>query len=58
MHGIERDLALLEKLRPIDDTFMRALFKDCPELTQHVLRVVMDADDLRVAHSETQRDMA
>lgn len=57
MHGIERDLALLEKYRPIDDTFMRVLFKDCPELTQHVLRVITGVGDLRIVHSETQRDM-
>ena len=51
------DLARLSSLRPIDDDFMRCLFKDNIPLAQLVLRIITQKDDLEVISLETQRDM-
>ncbi len=37
----EQNLEILKKLRPIDDDFMRCIFKDNIELTQVVLRIIL-----------------
>lgn len=52
-----KDLERLEALRPIDDDFMRCLFRGQPELAQEVLRTVTGIADLVVTHTETQRDI-
>ena len=51
------DLARLRGLRPIDDDFMRCMFKDNIPLAQYVLRVITEKDDLEITRIETQRDM-
>ena len=45
------------RLRPMDDLFMRRLFKDDPRLTEQVLRIIMDMPDLRVSEVRTQHEI-
>ena len=60
MNGTEneraRDLERLEKLRPIDDEFMRCMFRDNPGLVQTALRTITGDGGICVETSETQRD--
>ena len=44
-------------MRPMDDTFMRCLFKDNVALTELVLRIILNKKDLSVTKIETQADM-
>ncbi len=53
----EEDLQRLRGFRPIDDTFMRALFRDNLPLAQYVLRVITGKEDLRLTKEETQKDL-
>ena len=53
----QEDLQRLRDLRPIDDDFMRCLFKDNIPLAELVLRVITDKPDLKVISCETQKDM-
>ena len=53
----ERDLQRLRGLRPMDDDFMRCLFKDNLPLAQMVLRIMTGIKDLVLIKEETQRDM-
>ena len=50
-------LEIIKSYRPIDDTFMRNVFRESPELTEMVLRILMDKPDLKVIKSETQVDL-
>ena len=51
------DLQRLRDLRPIDDDFMRCLFKDNMPLAEFVLRIITDKQDLVITACETQKDM-
>lgn len=51
------DLERLKRFRPIDDTFMRGLFKDDIPLAQLVLRIITGMPDLTLLTCETQADM-
>ena len=51
------DLAKLRGLRPIDDDFMRCIFRDNIPLAQFVLRIITGMDDLVITGLETQKDM-
>ena len=51
------DLERLRWFRPIDDTFMRGLFKDNLPLAQMVLRIITGKPDLILLRCETQADM-
>ncbi len=51
------NLIRLRGMRPMDDTFMRCLFKDNKELTELVLRIILNKKDLSVTEVETQADM-
>lgn len=51
------DLQCLRDLRPIDDDFMRCLFKDNIPLAEFVLRIITDKQDLIITACETQKDM-
>ena len=42
----QKDLQRLRKLRPIDDDFMRCLFKDNIPLAELVLRIITGKPDL------------
>ena len=53
----EEDLQRLRGLRPIDDDFMRCLFRENIPLTQHVLSILTGKDDLIITSVETQADM-
>lgn len=51
------DLQRLRGFRPIDDTFMRGLFKDNLPLAEFVLRIITEKPDLMLTKCETQADM-
>lgn len=53
----QEDLQRLRDLRPIDDDFMRCLFKDNIPLAEFVLRIITDKPDLVITGCETQKDM-
>ena len=53
----QEDLQRLRGFRPIDDDFMRSLFKKNRELVQLVLRILTGKPDLEVESFETQADM-
>lgn len=53
----QEDLQRLRGFRPIDDDFMRSLFKKNTELVQLVIRIITGKPDLRVESFETQADM-
>lgn len=51
------NLQRLRGFRPIDDDFMRCLFRENIELTQFVLRILTGKRDLTIISVETQADM-
>ena len=53
----QKDLQRLRDLRPIDDDFMRCLFKDNIPLAEFVLCIITDKPDLVITGCETQKDM-
>ena len=53
----QEDLARLRGLRPIDDDFMRCIFRDNIPLAQFVLRILTQIKDLEVIELETQKDL-
>lgn len=53
----QEDLQRLQRLRPIDDDFMRCLFKDNIPLAELVLRILTNKKDLIITECETQKDM-
>jgi len=56
--GIRReDLQRLRALRPIDDDFMRCLFRDNIPLVELVLRIITGKPDLVITSCQTQKDM-
>ena len=44
-------------MRPMDDTFMREMFRDNLKLAQYVLRIITGIKDLKLISSETQYDL-
>ena len=53
----QEDLQRLRGFRPIDDDFMRCLFKDNIPLVELVLRIITGKKDLKIIKCETQKDM-
>lgn len=53
----QKDLERLRALRPIDDDFMRCLFKDNIPLAELVLRILTGKPDLVITSCQTQKDM-
>lgn len=53
----QEDLARLRGLWPIDDDFMRCIFRDNIPLAQLVLRIITGKEDLIITHLETQKDL-
>ncbi len=53
----QEDLQRLRGLRPIDDDFMRCLFKDNIPLAEFVLRIITDKPDLIITDCEKQKDI-
>ena len=53
----EEDLQRLRGFRPVDDTFMRVLFRDNLPLAEYVLRIIIGKEDLKLTKEETQKDL-
>lgn len=53
----EEDLQRLRGFRPMDDDFMRMLFRKNLPLAQLVLRIITGIDDLIITEEETQYDL-
>jgi hypothetical protein len=53
----QEDLQRLRGLRPIDDDFMRCLFRDNIPLAELVLRIITNKNDLVITDCQTQKDM-
>lgn len=53
----QEDLQRLRGFRPIDDDFMRCLFKDNIPLAELVLRIITGKSDLVITDCQTQKDM-
>ena len=49
----QQDLERLRRLRPIDDDFMRCLFKDNIPLAELVLRIITGKPDLVITDCQT-----
>ena len=56
-HEHQVDLQRLQSLRPIDDEFMRCLFKDNIPLAELVLRIITGKQDLVITDCQTQKNM-
>ena len=54
---LQKDLELLRRMRPIDDGFMRVVFRGQMPLAQRVLRAVTGIGDLVLEGMETERDL-
>ena len=53
----QKDLERLRRFRPMDDAFMRCLFRDNMPLAQFVLRIITGKEDLTLVREETQKDL-
>lgn len=53
----QEDLERLRGFRPIDDTFMRGLFKENIPLAELVIQIIIGKPDLKLLKCETQADM-
>ena len=53
----QKDLERLRGFRPMDDDFMRCLFKDNIPLAELVLRIITGKPDLVITDCQTQKDM-
>ena len=53
----QKDLERLRSFRPMDDDFMRCLFKDNVPLAEMVLRIITGKPDLVITGCQTQKDM-
>ena len=53
----QKNLEQLANYRPLDDDFMRELFRNNLELAQFVLRIIIDKPDLTLTKEETQYDL-
>lgn len=53
----KKNLEQLAAYRPLDDDFMRELFRNDLPLAQYVLRIITGIDDLVLIREETQMDM-
>ena len=54
----EDDLRIIENYRPLDDDFMRELFRNDLPLAQLVLRIITGIEDLQLTSYETQYDLS
>ena len=51
----KEDLQRLRGFRPVDDTFMRILFRDKLPLAEYVLRIITAKPDLHPTKEQTQK---
>ena len=52
-----KNLEQLANYRPLDDDFMRELFRNNLELAEYVLRIIISKPDLKLIKEETQYDL-
>lgn len=52
----QRELEILKRLRPIDDSLMRCMFRDNIPFSEFFLRTVTRISDLEIVEMETQRE--
>ena len=50
----EENLKRIKRFRLMDDSFMSVVFDNRPELTEFVLKIILDRDDIRVISVKTQ----
>ena len=50
-------LDAIKKFRPIDDTFMRILFRKNTSLVQRILNIILEKKDIEIERLETQLDL-
>lgn len=53
----QNSLKILKTIRPLDDTFMRKLFRNDLELAQFMIRIILSKPDLILTKEETQYDL-
>jgi hypothetical protein len=53
----QKNLEQLANYRPLDDDFMRELFRNNLELAQFVIRIIVGKPDLKLTKEETQYDL-
>jgi len=53
----QKSRKFVQKLRPIDDDFMRCIFRENLPLTQEVLRILTGKEDLIITAVDTQADL-
>lgn len=53
----QKNLEQLANYRPLDDDFMRELFRNNLELAQYVIRIIVNKPDLTLTKEETQYDL-
>ena len=53
----EQYLEAIKKFRLMDDDFMSKVFDGSPECTEHVLRILLERDDIHVVSVKTQYDI-
>ena len=51
----QKNLQIIQNFRLMDDDFMNVCFSDNLSLTEFVLRIIMERNDLHVVHVETQK---
>ena len=52
-----RNLEQLANYRPLDDDFMRELFRNNLELAEYILRIIISKPDLKLIKEKTQYDL-
>ncbi len=52
------ELSIIENYRPIDDIFMRSLFRNNLKLTEEVIRIVTNLEGLKITKEFTQYDIS
>ena len=53
----QQNLEQLANYRPLDDDFMRELFRNNLQLAQYVLRIILNNPNLELVKEETQYDL-
>ena len=53
----QKNIDALKKFRPLDDTFMRELFRNDLGLAQYMIRIILSKPDLTLTKEETQYDL-
>lgn len=54
---LEEKLEIINNFRPIDDTFMRKIFDNHNRVTQEVLRIILERNDLIIEEAKAQKSL-